>query len=310
MKDFLSIDACTVEQLQELLAESSELKKLYKQGKRDLCLTGKILAMLFEKPSTRTRVSFEVGMWQLGGQPLYIGRGEVQMGVRESVGDVARTLSRYVDGIMIRTFDHAVVKELAANASVPVVNGLTDHSHPCQALADLYTAKERFGELRGRTLTYLGDGNNVARSLVETCIRLGVAFRISSPGGYTLSDEFLEGLKGQPGYADELVKAFDAPVDAVAGADVVYTDVWMSMGQEDEAQERKEVFQPYQVNTDLLAGAAHGCIVMHCLPAKRGQEITDEVIDGPRSVVFDEAENRMHVQKGILYLLMGESDED
>ena len=304
-RHLLDVADLSIEEVGEIFDATAKLKKELADGEPVPYLKGKALAMLFEKPSTRTRVSFEVGMGQLGGQPLYIGRGEVQMGVRESVGDVARTLSRYVDGIMIRTFDHAVVRELAENASVPVVNGLTDHSHPCQALADLYTAKEKFGELKGRTLTYLGDGNNVARSLVETCIRLGVAFRISSPRGYTLSGEFLAGLKGQPGYADELVSSPDNPADAVAGADVVYTDVWASMGQEDEAEERKRVFQPYQVNAGLLAGAAEGAIVMHCLPAKRGQEITDEVIDGPRSVVFDEAENRMHVQKGILYLLMG-----
>jgi len=210
-----------------------------------------------------------------------------------------------VDGIMIRTFDHDVVRELAANATVPVINGLTDHSHPCQALCDLYTVKEHLGELAGRTLAFLGDGNNVARSLVETCLRLGVRFRISSPRGYTLSDEYLAGLRVQPGYADELVETFDDPAGAVAGADVVYTDVWASMGQEEEAEERKGVFAPYQINSSLMAGAAKGAIVMHCLPAKRGQEITDEVIDGAASVVFDQAENRMHVQKGIMFLLMG-----
>lgn len=250
--------------------------------------------MIFEKPSLRTRISFEVAMLQLGGHALYISPAEIGLGTRESVADIARVLSRYVDGIMARTFSHDHIVELAKYATVPVVNGLSDYNHPCQGLADLLTIHEKKGKLQGLKLAYVGDGNNVARTLLIGASKMGIQIAIASPSGYSLSKE---------GQTSE-VEFTDDPAAAVQGADIIYTDTWASMGQEDEAEERKKIFMPYQVNSELVARAKSDAIIMHCLPAHRGQEITDEVMDSTQSVVFDQAENRLHAQKAILASLL------
>jgi len=290
--------------LQQVFDAARDLKARLARGEHCHSLEGKTLAMIFEKPSLRTRVSFEVGMNQLGGQALYLSPSEIGLGKREATKDVARVLSGYVDGIMARTFAHATIQELACHSRVPVVNGLSDHSHPCQALADMMTAMEEFGEVAGRTWTFVGDGNNVARSLCILCGRLGVKFRLAAPKGYQLSDEFVAQARADlPGLDYALV---EDPKAAVAGADVVYTDTWVSMGQEDQKQKRLQDFAAYQLNADLISGAKPEAIVMHCLPAYRGLEITDDVLDGPQSRVFQEAENRMHAQKAVLHLLMGQ----
>ena len=290
--------------LHEIFDVARGLKARLSRGEHCHSLEGKTLAMIFEKPSLRTRVSFEVGMNQLGGQALYLSPSEIGLGKREATKDVARVLSGYVDGIMARTFAHATIQELASHSRVPVVNGLSDHSHPCQALADMLTAMEEFGEVAGRTWTFVGDGNNVARSLCILCGRLGVKFRLAAPKGYQLSDEFVTQARADvPGLDYALV---EDPKAAVTGADVVYTDTWVSMGQEDEKQKRLQDFAAYQLNADLISGAKPEAIVMHCLPAYRGVEITDEVLDGPQSRVFQEAENRMHAQKAVLHLLLGQ----
>lgn len=293
--------------LHEILDVARDLKARLARGEHCHSLEGKTLAMIFEKPSLRTRVSFEVGMNQLGGRALYLSPSEIGLGKREATKDVARVLSGYVDGIMARTFAHATIQELARHSRVPVVNGLSDHSHPCQALADMLTAMEEFGEVAGRTWTFVGDGNNVARSLCILCGRLGVKFRLAAPKGYQLSDEFVTQARADvPGLDYALV---EDPRAAVAESDVVYTDTWVSMGQEDQKQERVQNFAGYQLNADLISVAKPKAIVMHCLPAYRGLEITDEVLDGPQSRVFQEAENRMHAQKAVLHLLLRKGRE-
>ena len=288
--------------LAEVFRVARDLKARWSRGERVNSLQGKTLGMIFEKPSLRTRVSFEVGMNQLGGSAVYLTQAEIGLGRREAPKDVARVLSGFVDGIMARTFAHETIEELAAHSRVPVVNGLSDFSHPCQALADMLTAIEEFGEVRGRTWAFVGDGNNVARSLCVLCGRMGVRFRLAAPAGYELADDFL-------GAARELAPDLDYqlvrdPTEAVRGADVVYTDTWTSMGQESQEAKRRKVFAPYQVNAALVAAAAPGAVVMHCLPAHRGEEITDDVLDGPKSRVFQEAENRCHAQKAVLHLLL------
>lgn len=260
---------------------------------------------MFQKPSLRTRVSFEVAMKQLGGEALYLSPAEVQLGQREAVADVSRVLSRYVDAIVARVFLHADITELAEFAAVPVINALSDLEHPCQILADLLTLYERFGYLRGLRLAYIGDGNNIAHSLALAAPGLGVDLRFASPDGYEPDPTVIERgarLAGEGGGAIELYRD---PRQAVAGADAVYTDTWYSMGQESEADMRAPTFQPYQINADLMSHAGAGAIVMHCLPAHRNHEITDEVIDGPASVVYDQAENRLHAQKALLLRLAG-----
>ena len=302
--DFVSVAATSPGVLEHVLEVAKRLKAEYKgTGRNQTVLERKTLAMIFEKPSLRTRVSFEVAMIQLGGEAIYISPAEIGLGKRESVGDVARVLSGMCDGIMARTFSHELIKQLAAQASVPVVNGLSDYSHPCQAMADLMTAEEHFGKLQGLTLAYVGDGNNVARSLMVACARFGVNFRIASPPGYELENELVDRIMLQVPHL-EFASTRD-PLLAVRGADVIYTDTWVSMGQEKEKQERLTIFQPYQINAELLKAAPATAVVMHCLPAYRGVEITDEVIDGPQSVVFQQAENRLHFQKGLLAVLMG-----
>ncbi len=284
-----------------ILDEALRLKGLQKAGAPFQPLRGKTLAMIFQKPSNRTRVSFEVGMYQLGGHALPLSPQEIQMGRREATTDIAKTLARFADAIMARVFGHHEVEELAEAAGVPVINGLSDLHHPCQALADLLTIREELGSLEGAKVTYVGDGNNVAHSLALGCALTGAHLTIAHPEGHA-SDAGIIKLAGELGAAPTLTQD---PREGVANAQVVYTDVWASMGQEAEAGERREKFAPYQVNEELMGYAAPGAIFLHCLPAHRGEEVTNEVIDGPQSRVFDQAENRMHAQKALLYLLLG-----
>lgn len=287
---------------------SAEAHFLLKLGKRvkaqparyKYALEGKTLAMLFEKPSLRTRVTFEIGMGQLSGRSIYLGPQEVGLGKRESVKDVARNLSRWVDGLIARVFSHLSILELAENASVPVINGLSSFEHPCQALGDYLTLLERKGCLEGTTLAWVGDGNNVAHSLIYGAARLGVRMRLAVPAGYEPDPTVVTSARGEGGD----IQITHDPAEAVTGADAVYTDVWASMGQEDEIETRERVFRPFQVDAKLMRHAGPRALFMHCLPARRGQEVTDEVIDAPCSVVYDQAENRLHIQKAILMALL------
>jgi len=302
MKDFLSINDCSAEQLKELLKLSAQLKKLYKSGSRDLCLAGKVLAMLFEKPSLRTRMSFQVAMTDLGGNAIYVKPEDIGgIGKREPVKDMARVLSRYVDGIMARTFEHSTVTELAEFATVPVINALTDWSHPCQAMADMLTISEHYGRLEGVKIAFIGDGNNVARSLAFACAKLGMKMVIAAPAGYELDAETIQ--KANQVSAGSVSQTND-PAQTVVDADIIYTDTWVSMGQEDEKQKRLEVFAGLQVNAELVKSAPADAKIMHCLPAKRGFEITDEVAESKNSIIFDQAENRLHFQRALLKKLM------
>lgn len=302
MKDFLCINDCPAEQLKELLQESSELKKLYKSGQRDLCLSGKSLAMLFEKPSLRTRISFHVAMTELGGSAIYVKPEDIGgIGKREPIKDMARVLSRYVDGIMARTFEHYSVTELAEFAAVPVINALTDWSHPCQAMADVLTIQEHCGKIEGVKIAYIGDGNNVARSLAFACGKLGMKIAVASPTGYELDAESIQAANRT---SANCVSQTNDPREAVTNADIIYTDTWVSMGQEEEKQERRASFAGFQVNAELLKSAPTNAKIMHCLPAYRGYEITDEVSESDNSIMFDQAENRLHFQRALLKKLM------
>jgi ornithine carbamoyltransferase len=303
-KDLISVGMLTGAEVRALFALTDKLKRTPKLFAR--ALAGKTIALIFQKPSNRTRVSFEVGMTQLGGAAIYLSPAEINLGVRESVKDVARTLSRYVDGIVIRTFGHGNVLELAEHATVPVINGLSDFSHPCQALADVYTLREKRGRLKGLTLAYVGDGNNVCNSLLYTCAKAGVNIRVATPKGFEPDGGVVEASIETARMAGSLVELFYDPREAVRNADVIYTDVWTSMGQEAEARKRRRIFAKFQVNSSLLNLASKDVMVMHCLPAHRDEEITDEVMEGRHSVVFDEAENRLHVQKAVLLTLLGE----
>jgi len=303
MRHLLTLFDVTRDEVEGLFEHAARLKKALNLSKRITPLVGKVLALVFEKPSLRTRVSFQAGMAQLGGTSLFLSGTEVGLGARESIADCARTLSEYVDGVVLRVFAQQCVEDFAAHSRVPVINGLSDLYHPCQALADLYTLKEVYGTLKGRTLAFVGDGNNIARSLAIICCLLGVRYRHAAPPGYRLGGGFLEQLRQRFPNADIDVEI--TPQNAVARADAVYTDVWTSMGQEAERSDRRQAFAGYQVNGELLAKAPRGAILMHCLPAHRGEEITDEVIDGERSVVFQQAGNRMHVQKALLHWLLG-----
>jgi len=309
MQHFLSLSDLTSEQFRDLLDLAVELKAEWREGGNRPLLKGKTLGMIFQKPSLRTRASFEMGMLHLGGQALYFSPFEIQLGERESVADVARVFSRYVDGVMARVFGHQDILTLAEYSSAPVINGLSDYNHPCQALSDFLTIVEKKGEeLRGLKLAFLGDGNNVATSLLFAATLTGMDFAIASPPGYELPDEvWARGERFAAASGSELLATHE-PQQAAADADVVYTDVWASMGEEEEAEERARVFMPYQVNQALLREAKSDVIAMHCLPAHRGQEITDAVCDGPHSVLWDQAENRMHAQKAILVTLMSESE--
>ncbi len=308
MDHFLSLADLTPNELRGLLNLAVELKDEWKAGGNRPLLKGKTLGLVFQKPSLRTRVSFEMGMIHLGGQALYLSPLEIKLGQRESVPDVARVLSRYVDGIMARVFAHDDILTLAEYSRVPVINGLSDYNHPCQGLADFLTIVERKGwELKGRKLAFIGDGNNVATSLLFGAGLLGMDFVIAGPPGYELPPNvWAQGEQFGAASGSRLLATHD-PHEAVAGADAIYTDVWASMGQETEAEERARIFMPYQVNETLVAEARPDVIVMHCLPAHRGQEITDGVCDGPHSVLWDQAENRMHAQKAILTQLLAVS---
>jgi ornithine carbamoyltransferase len=302
---FLSLADLSPDQLAGLLDLAVKLKKERMSGGNKPVLKGKTLGMIFTKPSLRTRVSFDMGMLHLGGQALYISPNEVSLGQRESVADVARVLSRYVDAIMARVFGHRDVIELAQYSRVPVINGLSDYTHPCQGLADLLTIYEKFGTLKGLKLAYVGDGNNVASSLIFGAALSSMNFSIASPAGYEISGDVVAKAKSLAGKSGSTFYFSHDPAEAVREADVIYTDVWTSMGQEAESQKRLEVFSPkYQINAGLVAKARRNAIVMHCLPAHRGQEITDEIADGSHSVLFDQAENRMHAQKAILVELL------
>jgi len=300
-RDCLTLAEFVPGEVRLLLDEAQKLKMLRRSRIPFRPLFGKTLAMVFQKPSNRTRVSFEVGMYHLGGHALPLSPQELQIGKRETPSDTGRVLARYIDAIMVRTFDHEELEELAAAADVPVINGLSDSHHPCQALADLLTIREELGELEGLKLTYVGDGNNVAHSLALGCALTGAQLTIAHPEGHGPDPRVVE-LATKLGDAPTIT---EDPQEGVAGARVVYTDVWASMGQEAEAEERKKKFMPYQVNGELMSRAAPGAIFLHCLPAHRGEEVTAGVIDGPQSRVFDQAENRLHAQKALLYLLLG-----
>jgi ornithine carbamoyltransferase len=267
-------------------------------------LTGKTLALIFQKPSNRTRVSFEVGMFQLGGYSIYLGPDEINLGIRESIKDVAKTLSRYVDGIVLRTFEHKNVLDLARFATVPVINGLSDLLHPCQALADIYTIKEKLKMIEGITLTYVGDGNNVCNSLLHACAKVGINMNIATPKGYAPDKSIIDESREIAETKNAAINLFTDAKKAVKGASVIYTDVWTSMGQEKEAKIRRKIFKDFQVNRELVKLAKKNALIMHCLPAHRQEEITDEVMESENSVIFDQAENRMHVQKAILIKLL------
>ncbi len=302
MEDFLAISDFSSDELKTLLEESRSLKALYKSGRRDLCLAGKNLAMLFQKPSLRTRLSFQVAMTDLGGSPIYVKPEDIGgIGKREPVKDVARVLSRYVDGIMARTFEHRTVIDLAKYADVPVINALTDWSHPCQAMADVLTIAEHFERIEGVTIAFIGDGNNVARSLAFAAAKLGMKLIVATPAGYELDAKSIQDANGLA--ADCVTQTHD-PKAAVAGADVIYTDTWVSMGQEDEKEKRRKEFAGFEVNAELVAVAPGHVKIMHCLPAYRGFEISDDVTESPGSIIFDQAENRLHFQRALLRKLM------
>jgi ornithine carbamoyltransferase len=300
-RDCLTLAEFVPGEVRLILDEAQKLKMLRRSRIPFRPLFGKTLAMVFQKPSNRTRVSFEVGMYHLGGHALPLSPQELQIGKRETPSDTGRVLARYIDAIMVRTFDHEELEELAAAADVPVINGLSDSHHPCQALADLLTVREELGELEGVKITYVGDGNNVAHSLALGCALTGAQLTIAHPEGHGPDPRVIE-LATKLGDAPTIT---EDPQEGVAGARVVYTDVWASMGQEAEAEERKKKFMPYQVNEELMSRAAPRAIFLHCLPAHRGEEVTAGVIDGPQSRVFDQAENRLHAQKALLYLLLG-----
>lgn len=302
MEDFLAVSDFSSDELKTLLDESRSLKALYKSGQRDLCLAGKNLAMLFEKPSLRTRISFQVAMTDLGGSPIYVKPEDIGgIGKREPIKDIARVLSRYVDGIMARTFEHSTVIDLAKYADVPVINALTDWSHPCQAMADVLTIGEHFDRIEGVTIAFIGDGNNVARSLAFAAAKLGMKLIVATPVGYELDAKSIQDANG---IAADCVAQTHDPRAAVADADVIYTDTWVSMGQEDEKEKRRKEFAGFEVNADLVAAAPGHVKIMHCLPAYRGFEISDDVTESPNSILFDQAENRLHFQRALLRKLM------
>lgn len=302
-KDFLAISDYSAKQLQEMLDLAIELKKERTLGGNSPLLKGKVLGMIFQKPSLRTRVSFDMAMRHLGGDALYLSPNEIGLGQRESIADVARVLSGYVDVLMARVFDHQHVLDLAKWSSIPVINGLSDYNHPCQGMADALTIIERYGKMQGLNVTFLGDGNNVAVSLMHICAKLGANFTLASPEGYDLNPSAVETANNICKESGSKLTLIRDPHAAVKDADVFYTDTWTSMGQEAETQKRRQVFPPYQVNSKLVSEAKKDVIVMHCLPAHRGEELTDDVADGSHSVIFPQAHNRMHAQKAVLVYL-------
>ena len=308
LRHFLAIRDIEPETLEALIDFSIQRKAAFKSGKLEPVLQGKVLAMIFQKSSLRTRIAFEAAMVQLGGHAINLEDRQVGIGQREDVRDMARVIGSMCDGMTARVMRHQLVVELAAHSSVPVINALSDWSHPCQAIADLMTVKEHFGDdLRERKLAYIGDGNNVARSLLNACAKMGMAFSIATPQGYELDDGLLESARAWPGSKGGAIAATQDPAEAATDADVLYTDVWTSMGQEAEQAERLKAFAGYQINADLLQRARSTAVVMHCLPAHRGEEITEEVVEGPQSIVFPQAENRLHSQRALLEVLLGGS---
>jgi ornithine carbamoyltransferase len=309
LRHFVDLFDLSPETARDLIRHALELKRADQQGHRPLCLSGRTLGLIFEKPSLRTRVSFEAAIAQLGGNAIFLQGKDVGMGVRESVADFARVISQYVDALAVRTFSHLTVEELARHASIPIINALSDSAHPCQAMADLMTIHEAFGGLDGVKLVFVGDGNNVARSLALASALLGLDFVLAAPRGYEFPAEFRTRFEAT--FPDIPLVVENDPAQAVVGANVVYTDVWASMGQEHEAEERQSAFRPFQVNEALLAGAGPDAIFLHCLPARRGEEVTSEVLDGPRSIIIPQAANRLHFQKGLLiWLLLDAWPED
>ena len=301
-KDLLTLYDLEPASFEIFFRRAEKLKKHLEKGVAYRPLEGKMLGLIFDKSSTRTRLSFEAAMFQMGGMATFLSRKDIQLGRGETIADTARVMSRYLDGVVIRTFGQDIVEEFAREASVPVINGLTDLLHPCQILGDLLTIEEKTGTYKGLRICYVGDGNNVANSWINAAARLPFHLSLACPEGYDPDSRILDrGRKAAP----EGIALFRDPAEAARGADVVYTDVWASMGQEEEAESRKTVFRPYQVNNALLENAKKDVLVMHCLPAHRGEEITDAVMDGPRSIVYDQAENRLHIQKAVLETLLG-----
>ena len=308
MKHLLSLNDLTTEEIEQILTLAAKLKKDLKNGVENKILKGKTLGMIFAKSSTRTRVSFEVGMYQLGGTALYLNANDIQLGRGEIIYDTANVLSRYLDGIMIRTFKQSDVEDLAKYGSIPVINGLTDLFHPCQILADLQTIQEQKGRLQGLKLAYVGDGFNIANSLLHGCAKVGMNIAIATPKGYECDTVIVEEAKATAKLTGSKIIVTDDPELAFDNADVMYTDTWISMGQEDEKETRMKAFMPYQVNAKLVSKAKDNAIFLHDLPAYRDFEVTAEIIDGPNSFIFDQAENRMHAQKAVMALLMGKDN--
>jgi ornithine carbamoyltransferase len=304
MNHLISIYDLSIKEVEEIFSLSEKLKKQLKKGIQHHLLKGKTLGMIFTKSSTRTRVSFEVGMYQLGGYPLFLSSNDIQLGRGETIYDTAQVLSRFINGIMIRTFKQSDVEDLAKYGTIPIINGLTDLMHPCQILADLFTVYEHKGKLQGLKLAYIGDGNNVANSLLHGCAKVGMDISVASPEGFECDERIVEEARKDAKTSGAKIVLTEDPEEGICGADVIYTDTWVSMGQESEKEQRIKTFMPYQVNSTLFSKAKDDAVFLHCLPAYRGYEVTEEIIDGPQSLVFDEAENRMHVQKAIMAILM------
>lgn len=305
MKDFIAISDYSPQEISELLEIARKLKKEYFAGGNPPSFKGKVLGMIFQKPSLRTRVSFDMAMRHMDGDALYLSPNEIGLGKRESIADISRVLSGYVSILMARVFEHQHVLELAKWSSIPVINGLSDYNHPCQGMADALTIQEKFGDLKGIKVTYVGDGNNVAVSLMHVCAQLGASFTIANPQGYDIPSKPIDIAESIIQKTGGTLNFISDPIDAVKGAQVIYTDTWTSMGQEEEQTKREMVFPPYQVNSKLVSYADKDVIVMHCLPAHRNHELTDEVADGPHSAIFPQAHNRLHAQKAILARLLG-----
>ncbi len=304
MKHLIDLNEVTLEEIESLFTLAAKLKSDVRKGVEHHLLKGKTLGMIFSKSSTRTRVSFEVGMYQLGGYPMFLSSSDIQLGRGETIYDTAQVLSRYISGIMIRTFKHTDVVDLAKYGMIPVINGLTDLMHPCQILADLFSVYEVKGRLQGLKMAYVGDGNNVANSLLQGCAKTGMDICVATPAGYGCDDTIIEQAKHAAKKTGSKVILTEDPVEAANDADVIYTDTWVSMGQEAEKEMRVKIFMPYQVNEELFSKARKDAMFLHCLPAYRGLEVTEGIIDGPNSSVFEEAENRLHIQKAIMATLM------
>lgn len=303
-KDLLTLDELSTVEIEAILVRAGQLKEEQKAGIEHRLLAGKSIALIFEKPSTRTRISFEVGIFQLGAYPVYLSTQDMQLSRGEAVEDTARVLSRYVDAIIVRTFAQADLEKVAHASMVPVINALTDEHHPCQALSDLFTIKEKKGSFSGLKLAYLGDGNNVCHSLLLAAAKVGLNMWVASPGDFSPQEAVVARAKEIGLETSSEIVVTETPMEAAENADILYTDVWVSMGDEAQRQARLEAFQPYQINTELVSHAKENALIMHCLPAHRGEEITDEVIDGPNSVVLDQAENRLHTEKALLVHLL------